>query len=586
MDLNQLFIDSGILRNELKVGVVSTVTAQLVKINLAHAGDVSGSYIDGERYGRGEVGEIVLVEGQQSIVLGRLTEVRLPDRDRSELSQDFQGRSHLDAIGYVQLLGSVNIEHLKIQAGISSYPRLGDRVFSAPSELLTALPELMNDGVNSGTAKQITIGLGRISSEVGSSIHVTPEKLFGRHCAILGSTGGGKSWTTAKIIEECAQYRNAKVIIIDATSEYRSLSSDCTSHFHVGDPIHKNAASTEIRIPPTDFMESDFIAMFDPSGKVQGPKLKEAIKSLRLAALSPALFPDGYVRKINQNKDLYRQAMNEGNNSKLVDDPSMPFDIAHLVRQIVQECCWDNGDAWGAPNNDLGYCSSLLTRIQAVTFTPSLKTVFQSDDQLKTLTESLDEFFEGDKSVFRLCLSDVSYEFYAREVLANVIGRKMLKFEREEKFRKMPILTVVDEAHNCLGKRVGSEDHSTKLDAFEMIAKEGRKYGLNICLTTQRPRDITEGVLSQMGTLLVHRLTNDRDREVVERACGEIDRSSASFLPNLKQGEVAVIGVDFPIPMTIQIDKPVQPPLSDGPDFQEIWNVNFEEGNVAAATGE
>ena len=162
----------------------------------------------------------------------------------------------------------------------------------------------------------------------------------------------------------------------------------------------------------------------------------------------------------------------------------------------------------------------------------------------------------------------------------------MLKFAREEKFRKMPILTVVDEAHNCLGKRVGSEDHSTKLDAFEMIAKEGRKYGLNICLTTQRPRDITEGVLSQMGTLLVHRLTNDRDREVVERACGEIDRSSASFLPNLKQGEVAVIGVDFPIPMTIQIDKPVQPPLSDGPDFQEIWNVNFEEGNVAAATGE
>lgn len=73
-----------------------------------------------------------------------------------------------------------------------------------------------------------------------------------------------------------------------------------------------------------------------------------------------------------------------------------------------------------------------------------------------------------------------------------------------------------------------------RLDAFELIAKEGRKYGLNICLSTQRPRDITEGVLSQMGTLVVHRLTNDRDREVVERACGEIDRSASSFLPNLK----------------------------------------------------
>ncbi|HBB1016225.1 TPA: ATP-binding protein, partial [Escherichia coli] len=134
-----------------------------------------------------------------------------------------------------------------------------------------------------------------------------------------------------------------------------------------------------------------------------------------------------------------------------------------------------------------------------------------------------------------------------------------------------PLLVIVDEAHNFLGKRVGSEDHAIKLDAFEMIAKEGRKYGLNICLTTQRPRDITEGVLSQIGTLLVHRLTNDRDREVVERACGEIDKSAASFLPSLKQGEVALVGVDFPIPMTIQIDKPIYPPESDSPGYCNIW---------------
>ncbi|PMR75318.1 ATP-binding protein [Billgrantia endophytica] len=571
MELDALFTGSGILHNELKVGVVSTVTAQLVKINLAHAGDVSGSYIKGARYGRGEVGELVLIEGQQAIVLGRVTEVRLPDRDRTELSQDYQGSSQLDAIGYVKLLGSINIENLRIQAGISAYPRLGDRVFSAPTELLSALPQLMNDGVDSVTTANVTINLGKAAGGEGSSIYVTPEKLFGRHCAILGSTGGGKSWTTAKVIEECEKFSGAKVIIIDATSEYRSLNSASIVHYHLGSPLHKSYNSSEIKIPPTDFFESDFIAMFDPSGKVQGPKLKEAIKSLRLASLAPDKFPEGLIRKIGQTKSLYRQAMNAGDNSKLVDDPSQPFDVSKLARQIVEECCWDNDDRWGAANNDLGYCSSLLTRIQAVTYTPSLKAVFQSDEQLKTLTEALEEFFSNDMRVFRLCLSDVSYEFYAREVLANVIGRKLLMFAREERFRIMPLLTVVDEAHNFLGKRVGAEDHSTKLDAFELIAKEGRKYGLNICLTTQRPRDITEGVLSQMGTLLVHRLTNDRDREVVERACGEIDRSAASFLPNLKQGEVAVIGVDFPIPMTIQIDKPITPPLSDGPDFQTIW---------------
>jgi hypothetical protein len=372
------------------------------------------------------------------------------------------------------------------------------------------------------------------------------------------------------VIEECAKYKHSKVIVIDATSEYRSLDDTYTMHFHIETPIHKSQASIEICIPPTDFIESDFIAIFDPSGKVQGPKLKEAIKSLRLAKLEPDLFPLGIIEKLNQPKILYRRALNKSDNSKLVDNPSQPFDISKIIKQLIQECCHDNGDTWGGANNDLSYCSSLFTRIQAVVHSSSLQAVFKENTN-PDLESSLNDFLTGNKNVFRLCLSDVSYEFYAREVLANVIGRKLLSFARNERFREKPILVVVDEAHNFLGKRVGAEDNSTKLDAFEMIAKEGRKYGLNICLATQRPRDITEGVLSQMGTLLVHRLTNDRDREVVERACGEIDRSAASFLPNLKQGEVALIGVDFPIPMTIQIDKPISPPMSDGPSFQKIW---------------
>lgn len=576
MNLNLIFTKSGILRNELKVGVVSTVSAQGIKVNLAHAGDVSGSYIDGARYGRGEVGELLLIEGQQSISLGRLTEVSLPDRDRSELSQDFNGKNQLDAIGFVQLLGSINTEHLKIQSGINSYPRLGDRVFSAPSEFISSLPELMNGGVTSENSSEVTLELGEVSGETGSKIRVTPEKLFGRHCAILGSTGGGKSWTTAKIIEECARYKNSKVILIDATSEYRTLNASNTEHFHLGNPLHKSLDSREVCIPPTDFIESDFIAMFDPAGKVQGPKLREAIKSLRLAKLAPEIFPDGYIKKINQSKESYRLAMRQNDNAKLVDDPSQPFDIVKLNKQIQEECCYPEdfnktGAQWGGEDGSVAFCSSLFTRILAVTHSDSFKSVFKAKIDTGSLGDVLDAFLEGDKNVLRLCLSDVSYQFYAREVLANVIGRKLLSLARNEVFRNKPVLAIVDEAHNFLGKRIGAEDHSTKLDSFEIIAKEGRKYGLNICLATQRPRDITEGVLSQMGTLLVHRLTNDRDREVVERACGEIDRSAASFLPNLKQGEVALVGVDFPIPMTIQIDKPLYPPKSDGPSFQKIW---------------
>lgn len=569
---NQNFISTGVLRSDLKVGIVSSISAQGVRVNLTHAGDISGSYINGKRYGKGEVGEILLIEGQQSIILGRMIEVKLPERDRNEISENSNGKYNIDAIGYIQLLGSIDISELKVESGIKSYPRLGDRVFSAPLEFISLIPELINQGVNKIDNGSISISLGVISGGVDSFVRVTPEKLFGRHCAVLGATGGGKSWTTSKIIEECSNYKGSKTIIIDATSEYRSFDSKHTVHYHLSNPLNKNKNSIEFIIPPTDFTESDFIAMFDPSGKVQGPKLREAMRSLRLVALEPSVGTNGVLIKIKQNKINYRRAMKTGNNAKLVDNPAQPFDVTKLVHQIVQECCWDAIDSWGSASNDLGYCSSLLTRILAVLHSSSLKSVFNPGVHLNSLGEILEDFIKSDMRVMRLCLSDVSYEFFAREILANVIGRKLLILAREEKFRKQPILVMVDEAHNFLGKRVGSEEHSVKLDAFEMIAKEGRKYGLNICLTTQRPRDITEGVLSQIGTLLVHRLTNDRDREVVERACGEIDRSAAAFLPSLKQGEVALVGVDFPIPMTIQIGKPTYPPKSDSPSFQDIWS--------------
>ncbi len=299
------------------------------------------------------------------------------------------------------------------------------------------------------------------------------------------------------------------------------------------------------------------------------------MKSLRLAKLAPELAPEGFIRKVDQSRAAYSRALNAGNNARLVDNPNQEFDIGFLVKQLVEECCFPEDHRrpghWGGVSNELTYCSSLFTRILGIIGSTSLSCVFRPDEQLQSLSDRMDSFLSGDKTVLRICMSSIGYEFGAREVIANAIGRMLLKRARAEDFRNSPLLVILDEAHNFLGKSLGEEDYAMNLDAFELIAKEGRKYGLNICLATQRPRDITEGVLSQMGTLLVHRLTNDRDREVVERACGEIDRSAAAFLPNLKQGEVALVGVDFPIPVTIQISKPDQRPLSDGPSYQELW---------------
>ena len=113
--------------------------------------------------------------------------------------------------------------------------------------------------------------------------------------------------------------------------------------------------------------------------------------------------------------------------------------------------------------------------------------------------------------------------------------------------------------------RNGYEFNRFRLESFGLIAKEGRKYGLLTVLSTQRPRDIPEDVLSQMGTFIVHRLINDRDRQTVENACGSLDTSAAAFLPILGQGEALVIGLDTPMTMPVQVLWP-----NDQPDSTDI----------------
>jgi len=576
LNIDEVF-PKGLLRPELFLGVASSVTARTVGVNLSEAGQPSGSHFAGGRYGRGEVGEFVLIEGQQSLLLGRIAEIHLRDPERRSIRRDFVGNSDLDALGQIQLLGCVSMDDLLVTAGVDAYPRLGDRIYAAPHRFIALLPRLMER--EEGDSEPVTLNLGAIGVAQESLVAVKPERLFGRHCAILGSTGGGKSWTTARIIEECIKH-NAKLILIDATGEYRDFRGDGILHCHLGDPVVGASGSVASSLPPTSFLESDFVALFEPAGKVQGPKLRAAIRSLRLAKLRSKLAPNGFIEKISQSKAAIEAAETEADVASKLDDPRQPFDVKMLVKQIEQECVYPDGfgagkgqkdtTKWGGEDGNFSHCLSLVARINGVLTSPAFKCVFYSDNK-PSLTVQIDGFINGNEKFLRIDVSGIAYEFNAREIIANVIGRHLLNKARAGMFQQRPTVVMVDEAHNFLGRHIGTDDYAAKLDAFEVIAKEGRKYGLNICLASQRPRDITEGVLSQIGTLIVHRLTNDRDREVVERACGEIDRAASAFLPNLRPGEAAIIGTDFPIPLTIQIHEPSTKPRSDGPKYQEHW---------------
>jgi hypothetical protein len=558
------------------VGTVVEIGPKRAKINLPGAARLDGELHFGDRPGGGDIGEFLVLDGGDVAVLGRLTEVRLPERDRLQVEPRIGATSSVHPIGNVQLLTTVPLDASPVVRGVVRFPQVGARVYSLDPRLVTWIVEQVSHEKGDEAALLLDLALMPGTSE--ARVRVTPEKLFGRHCAVLGATGSGKSWTLARIVERVARF-DAKVILLDPTGEYHEL-CDRVKHVSIGG-VDNPDSCVEVAFPHADLEESDLFALFQPSGKTQVPKLREAMKSLKLARIledDHPLVEGGCIPKEGRSKDLYYDAYQK--NAGDLGKGDAAFEIASLVRQIELECVWPSAyvnrqrdeSKWGDFNlGEFGMCTTLVARIEGDVGSQEFAPLFQAagaEPLLETVKGFLDDH---ESSVLRISLRNLAFDRNVREIVANALGRHLLRLAREGRFRESPMVVCVDEAHQFLSKELGDEFGRYALDSFELIAKEGRKYGLAICLATQRPRDIPGGVLGQMGTLLVHRLTNDRDREMVERAAGELDRAEAEFLPNLAPGQALLLGVDFPIPLTIQVTPPSIQPDSEGPNFQKHW---------------
>lgn len=568
------------------LGAVCEVSPGTVKVAAPAAIGIGGKSFFGQTLGSGQVGEFVVIQAGLLGILGRVTRVALAEKERLSVEPSLAQSDDLHPTALVQMLATLDITRQVLVRGLSSYPSLGDKVFSAPPSLLKWMA---STATGIGGSGDIGLDLGWVAAEKDVRVHATPERLFGRHCAILGTTGGGKSFSLARLVEESARHQ-CKVIVIDAVGEY-SFDEAHTMRLALGrtDQAREGDGFTLVTMPYRFLTIPDLFALFQPSGKVQGPILRRAIASQKLRALDAAdkeldSFIDGrgVVVKEGRSRSVFEKAM--ARHATALQQADAYFDVFPLGEQVLAECIWETDKykpgMFGGDNGNSTYCTALVNRIDGIINAPELGCVFKPGDH-PPLTEKLEEFFSRSSAqrILHLSLRDLAFDFNAREVVANAIGRWLLRKAREDKFRGIygPAIVFLDEAHHFLNKSMGDDDSKVQLDAFELIAKEGRKYWLTLCLATQQPRDIPSGVLSQMGTLLVHRLINDRDREVVERACGEIDRSAAAFLPTLGPGEAALIGVDFSIPLTVQMDKPRNEPKSQGPDFQKAWSGKIAE---------
>lgn len=551
------------------IGSVSHVRPVSLEVNLPKAAAPAGSHYAGYSVPAGQVGEFVVVEGEEHAVLGRLVEVRLPERDRLTVEPMSEAEGLANPIGVVQILTALDLASGRALNGVPAHPRIGQHVYSAHPLVVKQAVEL------GGGSETLKVQLAVFPHAQNTSVALRSSSIFGRHCAILGATGGGKSWTVAKLVEEILRLQG-KAILLDATGEFHTQAG-AIRHVHLGGKPSGTADTREFVSFPYNYLtETDLFVLFRPSMGAQAPKLKEALRSLKLAHLSPNIANGGLVRKANAPRHNFETAMKQHEIGLL--QFGAKYDIARLAQQVWEECVFPTGfnaqaaTHWGgAQANDQAYCTSLISRIEAEISSEAMACVFKPG-ALAALPDIFEEFFADENvNVLRVSLEQLPFEHNTRELVANALGRYLLRCARLGQFKEQPLVVLLDEAHQFLDKTVGDENNRAPLDSFGLIAKEGRKYGLTCVLATQRPRDIPEDVLSQMGMFVVHRLINERDRAVVEKACGNLDASAASFLPTLGQGEALLVGVESPMPLPVLVRRPQYEPVSRGPNYEEHW---------------
>ena len=563
------------------VGYVCEVTPQYVRLQIPSAKLLRTFYFNGEIFLGGSVGSFVVIEGQEYGFLGRLFELNLPQGERMEITNKSinEEDSQFHPIAKVELLALFDLyKPESIIKTVSHYPSVGAKTFSCSDEQIGAYISAF--GIKEDDKDIPFAPLGKLTSN-NALCNISLNSLFGRHCAVLGTTGGGKSWTVAKLIELVSDYTENKCILIDATGEYSSINNNI-QNIELG--------TGEYIFDYTNLSIDELYYLLHPSSKTQVPKLMEAIRSLKMSKLDNENELNQYYERDSQGNPIKGNILKAKKEKRAfqifyykhitqIEDKYCDFDFKLLAAQITNECNWDsdrnNSSAWGDRNEtDVSNCISLISRINNIKSTSEYNKIFGFQKEAilgaKDLKDGIQEFAKGENNILRLDFSKVSFDYQVREILVNAIGNYLLNEARIGRYKSSPIIVFIDEAHQFLNKSIADEYFSAKpLDAFEQISKEARKYGLFLCIATQMPRDIPLGTLSQMGTFVVHRLINEQDKKAVENAASAANRNSLSFLPVLGEGEALVVGVDFPMPLTIKINAPQNIPDSHTPKLKK-----------------
>ncbi|CAM3872325.1 ATP-binding protein [Alkalicoccus chagannorensis] len=563
-----------IFEQKLFLGFVTKVSTTMITAHIPSSKYIS-KFIDlGDEFHGGLINSFVVVEGEQYGFICRVLGIEIPEKERLEISTEALKQQDFHPLLKLEVQSMFSYNNLNFIKSLSDHPNVGAKVYIAREEVIN----LYLEQVEFKKYDLRTSNFSTLISNENSAVDFSLQNIFSRHAAIVGTTGSGKSWTTATLVENLIA-NSQKIILLDATGEYDNIANQ----FHNNTTIAAELGQDHY-IDYKKLTLEDLFYLVKPSASVQFPKLKAAVKSLKLLRMAEnELNAENYVeetadgRKIIIKRGKQKEALNkiEYRYADRLELNDLNFDIRALPEQMENECVYDTDlhrrEFFGSiDNNSLGFCTTLITRINALLNNQYFKKIFNfiEDDNLSDLFEKFDGFLDNDENLLYVNIQNVPFSFDLREVVADTLAQKTLSIARQGRMKERPCLLIVDEAHQFMNKSVSNDFDNFKLEGFDIIAKEGRKYGLFLCLTTQLPRDIPFRTLSQIGTFIVHRLINQRDKEIIQNSLPVSNQDIINSLPELGQGEVILSSIDVKQPLTLKVSKPRCEPDSNTPLFK------------------
>lgn len=550
-----------------------------------------------------------------------------------------------------------NVTIYSFSRGIEIFPTVGDPVLLPTQSQLKAI-------IESGDNRRVNIGISPLAGN--AVVSVDPDRIFGRHLAVLGNTGSGKSCSVAGLlrwsIEAAKKHQdspNTRFIVLDPNGEYTNSFKGLANVRVYGAEPDESQGIKQLVVPMWLWNTAEWVAFTQASGKAQKPTLVQALRCVRDGIVEITSQPQmqmrrylgslltlnkletangtpwagggktkGYLESLRtwesgiENVDTFSsdetKALEDvGTAFKTVIDSNMsnspewpkyprtsidqlqqslisaytvfggtdkdafPID-ADIPRPFTGEDFLRSIEANAEMMGTTDYIETMLMRVKTLISDAKLKPVICPENGI-TLDGWLDEYIcpsnnkDGSITIIDLSLLPAEITHIITSVMARVTLEVLQRYRRQEKGETLPTILVMEEAHTFI-KKYNSDTENENATAmctkvFEKIAREGRKYGLGLVLSSQRPSELSPTVISQCNSFLLHRLSNDKDQELVGKLVPDNLRGLLRELPSLPSRNAILLGWASELPVMVRMNylKEKYRPKSDDPEYWDVW---------------